>query len=393
MSWCFSDIGNHVDKISTWNPNQSLASCAFRYIDLSSVDKDKKVISLKDVPFINPVEAPSRARQIVKAKDVIVATVRPNLNGVAVVPDELEGATASTGYCVLRTDSSTLDFRYLYHWVKTNSFIEDMMKKATGASYPAVSDKVIKESKIPLPPLAEQKRIAAILDKADSLRCKNQQAIQLADQFLRAVFFDMFGDPVTNSKGWKEMTLSDVVKDGTIITYGIVQAGPEVENGIPYIRTGDFKNGQLVKSGYAKTHPDLAAKFERSKVSTGDLVYCIRASIGSVDIVPKFLNGANLTQGTAKISPGSNIKAEFLVEFLRSKGFRDWIDRYSKGATFKEITLERLRAAPVLVPPLHIQEEFIAIRTITLHAIQRKTNMTEMPLFESLSQKAFAGEL
>ncbi|MDP1666260.1 MAG: restriction endonuclease subunit S [Methylobacter sp.] len=275
---------------------------------------------------------------------------------------------------------------YMLQAFKLDRFVE-------GAGVPTLNRNLVHGEKIPLPPLAEQKRIAAILDKADSLRRKNQQAIQLADQFLRAMFLDMFGDPVTNPKGWKEMTLSDVVKDGTIITYGIVQAGAEVENGVPYIRTGDFKNGCLVKSGYARTHSDIAAKFERSKVSTGDLVYCIRASIGSVDIVPKFLDGANLTQGTAKISPGNNIKAEFLVEFLRTKGFRDWIDRYSKGATFKEITLERLRVAPVLVPPLHIQEKFIAIRNKTLHAIQTKTNMTEIPLFESLSQKAFAGEL
>jgi type I restriction enzyme S subunit len=282
-----------------------------------------------------------------------------------------------------------LDLKFLCR-VLENYDVTPFIKGATRAKLTKGDASTIP---IPFPPLTEQKRIAAILDKADSLRRKNQQAIQLADQFLRAVFLDMFGDPVTNPKRWKEMTLSDAVKDGTIITYGIVQAGAEVENGVPYIRTGDFKNGCLVKSGYARTHSDIAAKFERSKVSTGDLVYCIRASIGSVDIVPKFLDGANLTQGTAKISPGNNIKAEFLVEFLRTKGFRDWIDRYSKGATFKEITLERLRAAPVLVPPLHIQEKFIAIRNKTLHAIQTKTNMTEIPLFESLSQKAFAGEL
>ncbi|HHQ4765686.1 TPA: restriction endonuclease subunit S, partial [Aeromonas veronii] len=142
--------------------------------------------------------APSRARQLVKENDLLIATVRPNLNGVALVTADFDGATASTGYCVLRANKNKLDERYLFYWVQSVHFIRDMISKATGANYPAVSDKIIFDSKIPLPPLAEQKRIAAILDKADAIRQKRQQAIALADDFLRSIFLDMFGDPVTN---------------------------------------------------------------------------------------------------------------------------------------------------------------------------------------------------
>jgi type I restriction enzyme S subunit len=286
--------------------------------------------------------------------------------------------------------NSQLDAAYLLRWLEANP----PSRLINNDAYPSIKTSVISSIEIPLPPLPEQKRIAAILDKADSLRRKNQQAIQLANKFLRAVFLDMFGDPVTNPKGWDKLTLSEVIKEGTLITYGIVQAGPEHENGVPYIRTGDFKNGVLAKSGYAKTDPAIAERFTRSRVNTGDLVYCIRASIGSVDIVPKFLDGSNLTQGTAKISPGNNIKSEFLVELMRTKGFKSWVDTYSKGATFKEITLEKLREAPVIVPPLEIQNKFICIRRKVLDSIKHnQNNIAELPLFESISQKAFAGKL
>lgn len=394
------EIGSLVDKVATWNPIKEKRDTSFFYIDLSSVDKDKKIVDVCEVGHIFSKDAPSRARQLVKNDDVLVATVRPNLNGVALVQSELDGSTASTGYCVLRASVKKLDSTYLFYWVQTVAFISDMMSKATGANYPAVSDKTIKESKIPLPypddpekSLKEQKRIAAILDKADGIRRKRQQAIQLADDFLRSVFLDMFGDPVTNPKGWEVKPLSDVVKKDSVITYGIVQAGEYVESGVPYIRTGDFKFGRLAKSGYARTHPDIAAKFERSKVSTGDLVYCIRASIGAVDIVPEYLDGANLTQGTAKISCGQNVTAEFLVELLRSKGFKFWIDRYSKGATFKEITLGKLRESPVVVPPIKLQNEFSLIRKKILNELKGKMFSGEQPVFEALSQKAFKGEL
>ena len=167
MSWHKSPISEHVQKVRSWNPLKSGSTDTFSYIDLSSVDKDKKQIESGEVLELLPVNAPGRARQLVRGGDVLVATVRPNLNGVARVPESLDGATASTGYCVLRANDETLDSDYLFYWVQTNSFVRDMMSKATGANYPAVSDRTIKSSKIPLPPLKEQKRIAAILDGSD----------------------------------------------------------------------------------------------------------------------------------------------------------------------------------------------------------------------------------
>lgn len=227
MSVIKSKIGEHVEKVNTWNPAQSLIDEEFSYIDLSSIDKDEKVISLNDVQLVTSETAPSRARQLVRKDDVLVATVRPNLNGVAVIPENLEGATASTGYCVLRANGLTLDSKYLYYWVRTNTFIDEMMKNATGANYPAVSDKIIKDSKIPLPPLAEQKRIAAILDKADAIRRKRQQAIKLADEFLRSVFLDMFGDPVTNPKGIRLLPMTECFD----ITTGKLNSNAAEEHG------------------------------------------------------------------------------------------------------------------------------------------------------------------
>ena len=284
--------------------------------------------------------------------------------------------------------------RFLFHALSSKSFLQQIpritKKSVNQASFTVTN---FKELEIPLPPLPEQKRIAAILDKADILRRKRQQAITLADEFLRAVFLDMFGDPVTNPKGWVRKSLSDVVKEGTSITYGIVQAGPEYDGGVPYIRTGDFKNGFLADDGYAKTDPAIAMNFERSKISEGDLVFCIRASVGAVDIVPNFLDGANLTQGTAKISPSKLILAGFLVEYLRTQGFQFWLSRNIKGATFKEITLGRLREAPVFLPPMNLQVKFLLIREKLTENILTRMNHSEKPLFDSLSQKAFKGEL
>ena len=120
-----------VQAVSSKNPNKEDRDRTFRYIDLSSVDHDRKIITL--VKELKYSEAPSRARQLVRNGDVLVSTVRPNLNGVAKVPMNLDMATASTGFCVLRPKRDELDNSYLFHWVKTPAFIAEMEKLATGA--------------------------------------------------------------------------------------------------------------------------------------------------------------------------------------------------------------------------------------------------------------------
>ena len=100
VTWPKVKIGDLVESISKWNPREHPTAPSFTYIDLSSIDKDRKLIH--EVTIVHPSEAPSRARQLVQENDILVSTVRPNLNGVALIGPEYDGATASTGYCVLR---------------------------------------------------------------------------------------------------------------------------------------------------------------------------------------------------------------------------------------------------------------------------------------------------
>lgn len=396
MSWQVCSIGKHVEKIISWNPAQSLDSDTFRYIDLSSVDKDQKIIRLENVPLISPSDAPSRARQLVKANDVLVSTVRPNLNGVAVVPSELDDSTASTGYCVLRPDQKTLDSAYLYHWVKTNTFIEEMMKMASGANYPAVSDKIIKESKIPLPPLAEQKRIAAILDKADSLRRKNQQAIQLADQFLRAVFLELFGDPVTNPKGWDECILKDIAEIRSGVTKGKkIDLSQAVT--LPYMRVANVQDGyldlsdiqqitvsqqdakkcQLESGDILLTEGGDPDKLGRGHVWNNEIESCIHQNhIFSVRIIEK-----------------DKVRPEFLNSVIASQRGKRYFLKVGKQTTgIATINKTVLSEFEPFIPPIGLQDKYIAL-AYKVNLIKNKYPELNLNLFESLSQKAFAGKL
>ena len=396
MSWPLAEIGPLVEKVSSWNPSKSDSEVEFKYIDLGSVDKDKKIVDLDLVSEVTPSTAPSRARQLVEYKDVLVATVRPNLNGVALVYDTLDGATASTGYCVLRSKSDLLDSDYLFYWVQTKAFVLDMMAKASGANYPAVSDKIIKLSKIPLPPLDEQKRIAAILDKADAIRRKRQQAINLADDFLRSVFLDMFGDPVTNPKGWDVKKLVQLCGVGSSKR---VFVDDFVDSGIPFYRgteVGKLGEGKSIEPSLFISQQHYSELKEHGGVpKVGDLLLpsiCPDGRIWRLEHEHPFYfkDGRVLW-----IKSGdSDVNSDYLRSLLQRIFFANY-SQIASGTTFAELKIVALKNLDILVPPMDKQIEFSNVMRKTMANIETlnlaKQQAEEM--FNSSSQKAFAGEL
>lgn len=160
VGWAWGSIGGAclaVDKIEP----ASAPEASFRYIDISAIDRTTKTIG--DVPRLLGQAAPSRARQVVRTGDVLVSTVRPNLQTVAVVPSELDGEIASTGFSVLRPGQH-LNPRWLLYWTFSPAFLESLLQKARGVSYPAVLDRDVRAEPIPLPPLEEQHRLVALID-------------------------------------------------------------------------------------------------------------------------------------------------------------------------------------------------------------------------------------
>ncbi|WP_373532853.1 restriction endonuclease subunit S [Vampirovibrio sp.] len=299
------------------------------------------------------------------------------------------------GWLVFSNKKKLADPDYFYHLLGSSLIYSEFERRAAGATVKNLNIDLVRSVEIPLPPLAEQKRIAAILDQADALRKARRRAIERLNDLSQSIFYEMFGDPSHAKESWPILELKDVVKTRTIVTYGIVQAGEEFPGGVPYIRTGDIVNGEIRQLGLRHTDPELAAKFERSRVEAGDIVMSIRATVGTTAFIPENLNGANLTQGTARVAPGEKTNGTYLLYYLRSPSTQGWIERQVKGATFREITLSRLRELPVLVPPMKLQQSFgkkiSLIENIKKNALANSDKMEN--LFSSLQQRAFRGEL
>jgi len=158
--WRWVKLGEVCEKQTGIRDPRTEPETVFQYVDITSVSNQRKCIT--EARTVLGIDAPSRARQVIRANDIIVATTRPNLNAVAQVPSELDNQICSTGFCVLRTGVGILP-DYIFAFVRYESFIEALTDLVKGALYPAVTDGQVKAQQIPLPPLSEQRRIAGLL--------------------------------------------------------------------------------------------------------------------------------------------------------------------------------------------------------------------------------------
>lgn len=388
-AWPQESIRELVDVVETWTPARA-GQREFTYIDIGAVDQDAKRIAAPRT--LACAEAPSRARQLVYSGDVLVSTVRPNLNAVARIPVHLDGATASTGFCVLRPRRARLVSNFLFRWVQSPTFVADMVSKATGASYPAVSDRIVLDSLIPLPPINEQRRIAAILDQADALRAKRREVGALLGALSHAMFIEMFGDPVSNPRGWPVLRMENVAE---------IVSGATPRTDVPAYWNGEVRwvtpkeLSDRADIYIHKTERRLTEAGLRSCGATvlpaGAVLFSSRAPIGHTAIcgVPMATN-----QGFKSLVPTKErLNPHYLLHWLRCR--RSYLEGLGRGATFKEVSKAVVARIPIVVPPIELQTQFAqGIAVIEeIRSVCRQAHEELDSLFRSLLHRAFDGEL
>lgn len=297
------------------------------------------------------------------------------------------------GWLVLSGSPTEVDSDYFYHLLGSDLLKRRFSALAAGAVVKNLNIDLVKGVEVPLPPLPEQKRIAAILDKADAIRCKRQQAIQLADDFLRAVFLDMFGNMVTSS-GYES---SEKYKISELVDY-IDYRGKTPEksdSGIPLITA---KN---VKKGYVDDEPreyipeeNYDAWMTRGLPRKNDVLFTTEAPLGNVALLggyEKVVIGQRLIALRSK----GRVTHEYLMFLLLNPFIQDLIFGRSSGSTVKGIRTKELYDIELPVPDLIRQEEFSSIYWKSKCLMDRHETACrlEESNFLSLSQRAFAGQV
>lgn len=367
----------------------------FNYVDISSVDREQKTIS-QTVQIVGS-EAPSRARKEIKTGDILVSTVRPNLNAVAIVPPELDGQIASTGFCVLSPNGNNLIGKYLFYYTRTPNFIETLTSKVRGAHYPAVSDSDVKDLELSLLPLSEQRRIVEILDQADALRKKRAEADAKAERILTALFYKMFGESLALVNNKDAIKLEDCKVD---FQNGFACGDKDSPNGVPHLRMNNIDDKGILNLELIRTVPPEYDR-EKYRLQEGDVLFM---STNSEDKVGKtcvfyppfnanFLFSNHLTR--IRINK-PRLPPEYVATYLHQlwrRGFyqgiaKRWVNQAS-------ISQQALGSINIAMPPKEDLQVFTSLmkECLKLRIVFNKSHEQLENLCKVLIHRAFTGNL
>jgi type I restriction enzyme S subunit len=388
VSWPLVKLGELVTIKGGGTPSKKVKEYWNGDIPWASVKDLKTSYISKTVDSITKLGVSNSATNIIPAGTILTAT-RMALGKFAI--NTVDMAINQDLKALFVNDDTNVDRDFLIRFLESKAQYIDSEGK--GATVKGVTLDFLKSLEIPLPPLDEQKRIAAILDKADAIRRKRQEAIQLADDFLRSVFLDMFGDHFS-TEGYITSHKKKVKDLVDYIDYR-GKTPTKSESGVPLITA---KN---VKKGFISEEPrefipesNYTDWMTRGLPLEGDVLFTTEAPLGSAALLGRY-EKVVVGQRLIALRTKGELTQEYLLYCLLNEFIQSEIYKRSSGSTVKGIRTKELYEIKLPVPDFFQQQKFSEIYRKSIESKSRllKTVRESEHMFNSLSQKAFAGEL
>jgi type I restriction enzyme S subunit len=396
--WSEFPLGEVCEPTELTNPEKQ-PETPFLYVDVSSVSNE--TFSITEPRQILGKDAPSRARKVIRRDDVIFATVRPSLQRIALVPSTLDGQVCSTGFCVLRPKSATIDPKFLYFWLLTEGIRHTVEGLQDGATYPAIRDSDLFEQRIPVPTVPEQKAVARALDAVQKAKEARQRELTLERERKAALMEHLFtygtsGEPTKQTEigeipeSWQVLCLGDVATIERGKFAHRPRNAPEFYGGsVPFIQTGDVANSNGHIRTYSQTLNERGLSISRI-FPKGTIVITIAANIGFTAILDF---DSAFPDSLIGITPGEGVLTEYLNCYLVTQ--QPEMDRKAPRGTQKNINIEFLRPWPVVVPST--QEQGIIAEVLRgcdsrIELLREETRLLD-ELFRAILEELMTGRL
>lgn len=396
-NWKSSTIKDHLldFKGGASLKKTEFTASGVQVIPKKAVQVDGK-FSISDPIFTSQITANNNKNSIVGNKYLItplrdLVPSAPCLGRIAANDLKGEMLLAQGVYGLKVAD--TIDRKYLCLISNTYEFREQVRRLKVGSTQVHIRGNDFLSIQFPLPPLETQKRIVSLLDQAQALIDKRKEQLALMDQLIQSLFYDMFGDPATNPKGWDELTIGDscyFVKDGPHKSLDYV------DTGIPFVSVKDIINGYLNFSEVRYISPEVYEENKgRCKPEFGDILYTKGGTTGFamlVDIKIDFLNWVHIA--VLKFEK-EKLNGKFFETMLNSKYCYEQSQRYTRGIANRDLVLGQMKKIMHYCPPVELQNSF-AERVQKIEAQKKVMDSSLKELednFNSLMQRAFKGEL
>lgn len=330
-----------------------------------------------------------------KENDILIS-LTGNVGRVGLVTKNILPAYLNQRVGCIRIKEDLVDNNFLFHFLNNDCFENDCINNSKGIAQLNLSTEWLKDVEIKLPSLEDQKKIAKILDKADEIRTKKKQANEKFDKFLKSTFVDMFGDPVKNDKS---LPIAKVGELTTLVSSGSTPLGGSSvyqDEGVLFIRSQNVLMNKFDFTDIAHISDEIYNSMARTQVQMNDVLLNITgASIGRIHRY-MFKDKANVNQHVSIIRPVlDRISPVYLEYCIGNSNYQHNILRQNSGATRQAFNFEQIKGFKIPLPPIEKQNKFA--RIVEKVEVQKQKNeevLKQMDnLFNSLSQKAFKGEL
>ncbi|NLX15152.1 MAG: hypothetical protein GXY44_16100 [Phycisphaerales bacterium] len=371
-----------LDRVTTFDGERP-------YIDTGSLGLDG---SIEDVgSMVTFKTRPSRADLVVRSNDILFARMKGTAKVLLAAPHN-SGWIFSTGFAVLRPKPSLVEPRYLYHYVRSSAFQQQKDCLATGAIQLAINNNAIPKVEIPVPAISEQQKIAAVLDQAESLLKKRVIANDKATRIIYALFYKMFGDPVTNPMGWLKRPINKIA----IVTTGSTPSRKIEEyygDYIEWIKSDNINTPSHFLTTATEYLSKKGERIGRTVESGATLITCIAGSPGCIGNAAMTDRRVAFNQQINALTPRDGVNSIFLYcHCLVSKRL---IQAASTGGMKGLVSKGRLSAVEFILPPSKLQDHFGRLSEPLIKAAQTRIEHKAIldRLFTILSKQAFSGDL
>lgn len=344
-------------------------------------------------------QALMKSGHTLQPEDILLnATNSPDLVGkTALFLGADEPITFSNHFFRLRTRAKAANPAYIARWLRRQFELGSFKAMCRSwVNQASITRDQVLNLEVPLPPLDQQKRIAAILDKADQLRQRRRHAIALLDSLTQSIFLEMFGDPVSNARKFSLVPLSSLIDSMDRLNYGVVQPGDTVEGGgVPLIRVSDLRGGNVDRSDLKHIDPSISKKHSKSVLSGREILISCVGSIGEIALASDADRGSNIARAVARVPLRSDVSREFVATYLRTGAVQSYFTKELR--TVSQPTLNIKQISETLIPLVDSNETKEFERRLKHYRkLKRAQNLqlekTEA-MFSSLQHRAFAVQL
>lgn len=286
------------------------------------------------------------------------------------------------------------DSRYVSHYFHTPDYWAQITASARGVAQPGVNASTLKTLKIPLPSIADQRRIADVLDRAEALRAKRRAALAQLDSLTQSIFLDLFGDTAANPRGFQIRRIADVVSR---LTNGFVGPTREIyqDAGVPYLLARHVKGNRLNFDGKTFVSESFNRKNAKSILKTGDVLLVQSGHVGASAVVPPEHEGHNCHAMIVVTPRPEMLLGHYLSHLFASPVMQRSFGGIQTGITLAHLNCRDVRELKIPLPPLDLQHDFVRCVAAVekLETVHRASLAGLETLFNVLQHRAFRGEL